>query len=321
MSLSLFYSFCLSTHHVLMGLPCLIVERTLTTSTAQGSLEGGPHTAIHAFVGKPANTYSEDMGNFYSAGHDPIFYSHHANVDRCWYIWDTLPDRRQELYSDTDFLDSSFVFYDEDSQLVQVSVKDCLDTKAQLGITYEPSPGSQLYRDLVPKPLGNVKGLVPKGKADLPIGVSKSKGQAPQKLDTSKTLSAVVNRPTGKAAFAAAKGIEESKVEEVLILEEVIVPSTASTYLAVYINLPSATTSTTLNCAEYVGSYANLPHLGMSPLSMSMDLVTKVRLSITTNIKDLGIEAQDSLVITVVSKVADQEASQVSVGGFKIEYA
>ena len=317
MSLCLSFLFCFSIHHVLMGLSCpYFVKRSLNTSTAQGSLEGGPHTAIHVFVGNPANTNREDMGNFYSAGRDPIFYCHHANVDRCWYIWDTLPDRRKELYSDSDFLESSFVFYDENSKLVQVSVKDCIDTKAQLGITYEPSPGSELYRSLVPAPLGKIKGKVPKGKDKLPKGLSKTKGQAVQKVGVSEALTAVVNRPTGKAAFAQAKGITEAQVEEVLVLEDVTVPSGTNTYLAVFINLPNANKSTTLDCAEYVGSYANLPHMGMS-----MDRVTDVRLSIKTNITNLGIEDQDSVTVTVVVKVLDEKASKVSVGGFKIEYA
>ena len=267
------------------------------------------------WVGDTRNGNGEDMGNFYSAARDPVFYSHHANVDRLWYIWDSLPDRRKDLYSDTDFLDSSFVFYDENAKLVQVSVKDCLDTKAQLGITYEPSPGSQLYRDLVPTPLGKIKGKVPKGKDNLPKGLSKANGQAIQKLGVSETVSAVVNRPTGKAAFAQSKGITEAQVEEVLVLEDVSVPSGTNTYLAVFINLPNASTSTTLDCAEYVGSYANLPHMGMD-----MDRVTDVRLSITTNITNLGIEDQDSIVVTVVVKVLDEKAGQVKVGGFKIEY-
>ena len=194
------------------------------------------------WVGDTRNGNGEDMGNFYSAARDPVFYSHHANVDRLWYIWDSLPDRRKDLYSDTDFLDSSFVFYDENAKLVQVSVKDCLDTKAQLGITYEPSPGSQLYRDLVPTPLGKIKGKVPKGKDNLPKGLSKANGQAIQKLGVSETVSAVVNRPTGKAAFAQSKGITEAQVEEVLVLEDVSVPSGTNTYLAVFINLPNAST-------------------------------------------------------------------------------
>ena len=97
-----------------------------------------------------------------------------------------------------------------------------------------------------------MKGVVPKGKADLPNDMSKSEGQAVQKLDTSKIVSTVVKRPTEKVVFALAKGVQESKGEEVLVLEDVTVPSGTNTYLAVFINLPNANTSTTLDCAEHI---------------------------------------------------------------------
>ncbi|KAG6395824.1 hypothetical protein SASPL_141953 [Salvia splendens] len=38
-----------------------------------GTSERGSHTAIHVWVGDPNNEYQEDMGNFYSAGRDPLF--------------------------------------------------------------------------------------------------------------------------------------------------------------------------------------------------------------------------------------------------------
>ena len=42
-----------------------------------GDAVGGPHAAIHNWVGG-------DMGCYETAGKDPLFYMHHANVDRMW---------------------------------------------------------------------------------------------------------------------------------------------------------------------------------------------------------------------------------------------
>ncbi|KAK4386792.1 Polyphenol oxidase II, chloroplastic [Sesamum angolense] len=47
-----------------------------------GTHEAGSHTAIHIWGGDPRQPTGEDLGNFYSAGRDPLFYAHHANVDR-----------------------------------------------------------------------------------------------------------------------------------------------------------------------------------------------------------------------------------------------
>ncbi|CAI0468560.1 unnamed protein product [Linum tenue] len=97
-------------------------------NTGQGSIERSPHMNIHIWTGDPKQAHTEDMGNFYSAGRDPIFYCHHANVDRMWDLWKTLGPRRTD-FTDPDWLEAAFVFYDEDKNLVRCKVKDCLDSR------------------------------------------------------------------------------------------------------------------------------------------------------------------------------------------------
>lgn len=71
-----------------------------------GSLENIPHGPVHIWCGDPNQPNLEDMGNFYSAGFDPIFFGHHSNVDRMWSIWKTLGGKRQD-FTDSDWLNSS----------------------------------------------------------------------------------------------------------------------------------------------------------------------------------------------------------------------
>uniref|UniRef100_A0A803QFV7 Tyrosinase copper-binding domain-containing protein n=1 Tax=Cannabis sativa TaxID=3483 RepID=A0A803QFV7_CANSA len=101
-----------------------------------GSIENIPHGPVHLWSGDETQTNFENMGNFYSAGRDPLFYCHHANVDRMWSIWKTLSGKRRKDISDPDWLNTTFLFYDENAQLVRVSVKDSLDTK-KLGYVYQ----------------------------------------------------------------------------------------------------------------------------------------------------------------------------------------
>ncbi|KAF5944444.1 hypothetical protein HYC85_018521 [Camellia sinensis] len=91
-----------------------------------GSLENIPHGPVHICCGDRTQPNLEDMGNFYSAGWDPIFYGHHANVDRIWTVWKTLGGKRND-FKDPDWLNSEFIFYDENVQLVSVKVKESLD--------------------------------------------------------------------------------------------------------------------------------------------------------------------------------------------------
>nr|GFD02779.1 polyphenol oxidase I, chloroplastic-like [Tanacetum cinerariifolium] len=103
-----------------------------------GSIERGPHTAMHIWVSDPRMPNREDMGNLYSAGYDPLFYAHHANVDRMWNIWKELGGRGHHDPTESDWLDASYVFYDENKQLVRVYNRNCCDTTL-MGYEYETS--------------------------------------------------------------------------------------------------------------------------------------------------------------------------------------
>ncbi|MQL67721.1 hypothetical protein F6Q10_35520, partial [Streptomyces vinaceus] len=98
-----------------------------------------PHTPVHIWTGdSPRQPHGENMGNFYSAGLDPVFYCHHANVDRMWNEWKAIGGKRRDL-SDKDGLNSEFFFYDENRNPYRVKVRDCLDSK-KMGYDYAPMP-------------------------------------------------------------------------------------------------------------------------------------------------------------------------------------
>lgn len=83
-----------------------------------GTIENVPHGTVHIWTGNENNPNYEDMGNFYSAGRDPIFFAHHANIDRLWSVWKTLPGGRRRDPTDADWINSEFLFYDENQDLV-----------------------------------------------------------------------------------------------------------------------------------------------------------------------------------------------------------
>jgi polyphenol oxidase len=61
------------------------------------------------------------MSAFTTAGRDPIFYGHHGNLDRLWSVWLNLPGGNRVNYDDPDWLTSSFLFWDENRNLVSRS--------------------------------------------------------------------------------------------------------------------------------------------------------------------------------------------------------
>lgn len=83
----------------------------LGETVGPGTVERGAHTSVHRLVGDPREKYREDLGNFYSSARDPIFYCHHANVDRMWTLWPVSSPQQREHIPDSDYLDSAFLFY------------------------------------------------------------------------------------------------------------------------------------------------------------------------------------------------------------------
>jgi len=59
--------------------------------SATGGLENNPHNLVHSYLGgfqgNDQNNEQGLMGDPLMAGLDPVFYLHHANIDRLWAIW------------------------------------------------------------------------------------------------------------------------------------------------------------------------------------------------------------------------------------------
>ena len=56
-----------------------------------------PHGAVHSLVGNDYDEFGQLvdtgwMGSFFTAGLDPLFWLHHANIDRLWEVWLRLDD-------------------------------------------------------------------------------------------------------------------------------------------------------------------------------------------------------------------------------------
>lgn len=97
-----------------------------TYSDFQSSLEGNPHGTVHVMVGG-------EMGSVDSSARDPVFWAHHANIDRMWEVWMSQGDDHKNPLGQT-WLDQRFVF--DTNGLKALRVADMLVTDA-LGYRYD----------------------------------------------------------------------------------------------------------------------------------------------------------------------------------------
>ncbi len=92
----------------------------------QPELEGNPHGTVHVMVGG-------EMGRVPTSARDPLFWAHHANVDRMWSVWRALDNQRRNP-SDSGWLNRSFAFDVEGNN--RLTVAQLVNTEA-LGYRYD----------------------------------------------------------------------------------------------------------------------------------------------------------------------------------------
>ncbi|KAK4439035.1 Polyphenol oxidase, chloroplastic [Sesamum alatum] len=256
-----------------------------------GSSERGSHTAVHVWVGDPRQPNGEDLGNFYSAGRDSLFYCHHANVDRMWTLWqyflpsNKVPDKK---ITDPDFLNAAFLFYDENAQLVRVTVKDCLDN-LRMGYDFERIDLPWLdYRP----PRQTAKAKITRTSSTAP----KASTLFPLNLDQ------VVRFQVDKT--------KKGKANELLVLENITVDTSKLIKFDVFVN-DEDDNATELDKAAYLGTYAQVPHRSTKKTETST-----IRLKLTDLYDDLAdIEDDETIVVTLVPR---HQGPGVTIGGIKI---
>ena len=89
-------------------------------------LDQNPHFFTHLAIGG-------DMAEFSTVGGDPIFYLHHANIDRLWESWNRLGNKNP---TDPKYLDRKFSYGDRSGKRADLPVSSG-DRTEQLGYQYD----------------------------------------------------------------------------------------------------------------------------------------------------------------------------------------
>jgi len=88
-----------------------------------GQLEQTPHDVVHSAVGGRTGL----MSNILTAAQDPIFWLHHANIDRLWWLW--TQQNGNSNPSDSAWLNQDFLsvggFFDAKGNPIQTGVLTC----------------------------------------------------------------------------------------------------------------------------------------------------------------------------------------------------
>ncbi|KAH7373376.1 hypothetical protein KP509_17G052500 [Ceratopteris richardii] len=221
-----------------------ISNSTVLNAPLGGSIENGIHNAMHYWTGDPRQPLLQDMGTFSYASRDPIFYAHHSNLDRLWDKWrHGMPGGPRKDYSDPDFLNAEFYFYDENARLVKVNVRDGLDIK-KLGYGYPDIDADELWINYSPLPVTTGSAVAAARAMGVPeIGAFPLNGT----IVLESALSGIVKAPYSKS--------KASHQREVLVIEGLHVSRESFVSVVAFVNLRYANSSTATSGAEYVGTF------------------------------------------------------------------
>ncbi|WVZ94651.1 hypothetical protein U9M48_040517 [Paspalum notatum var. saurae] len=266
-------------------------------SASSGTLESMAHITMHVWTGKAPNSTEDkstcalgrdgnyscmnDMGFLGSAGRDPLFYSHHANVDRLWHIWSTTL-RGGNGFNDTAWRHTSFVFFDgvRNPRRVRIKFRDVLDTR-KLGYTYAD------VSEKIP---------LPWLKCNLTALVSHDKGGgSPGKVAPVYPLTlknGVVVEVPHVALPAAAPGQERE-----LVIDRIEYDPEEENKFDVAINLPKeVATMVAPQYKEFAGSFSVVP----SSVKGGGKLEGKITLDIDQVLADIGVAGNATSVDVVI---------------------
>jgi tyrosinase len=198
----------------------------------RGLLENVPHGAVHSLVGNDYDQFGQLldpgwMGSFYTAALDPIFWLHHANIDRLWEVWLRADPAHVNPAGDPAFRDTTFTFPAPDGGEVTWAVGDVLDTEF-LDYVYESLDApSELTPAVAPE---RIRVLSPEDAQEVPMPPQMLGATSDVSLASPEPVAVEMERPSQRRGL-------EVPTRAYLRVEGVTGTSAAPLY-GVYVNVP-----------------------------------------------------------------------------------
>ncbi|WP_165074984.1 tyrosinase family protein [Paludisphaera rhizosphaerae] len=264
-----------------------------------GALEVCAHNAVHTEIG-------HWMGNPDTAGRDPIFWLHHANVDRLWGEWLRLGRGRRNP-DDPLWLETRFTFFDPGGRRIELSASNVLDLD-RLGYYYDKGVSVQAVPPSLAGPQRrNVIKAFPPGMMEEVIatdGTPRTLGSSPQ---TVRLAVEPAQQPRLTAALGGFQGLGDADHRIVrAIFTDVRYDTPPSRYYSVYINLPDLAQAGDPNTPYFVGLITFFESASQAAMGhrdgMKAGQGASITLDLTENLRELGLlgASADSITITLV---------------------
>jgi tyrosinase len=240
---------------------------TMSPFGFSGQLESIPHNNVHGYI-------SGNMGAFMSPL-DPIFWLHHANIDRLWNEW--VRRHPAGTTQDGDWRDFEVgTFVDLQGNNAKRKVSDLLDTH-QLGYRYDTDPA-----EATPVAFG--------APPTIPMELTASaKPMAFASAVMPLSQGVKVSQQFTDLATTAAKAEKRAKTIR-LIIRDIPVPENQRFSVRVFLNCKDPNARTPIGDPTYVGSFSFFSHaqgVGAGHGGMEPDAGTPAKATFCFDISDV----------------------------------
>ena len=236
----------------------------------------GPHGSVHGAIGG-------DMGAVPTAAKDPVFWLHHANIDRLWEQWLRKCQGRANPVAGP-WMTQIFKFFDENGVAVNMTGSQIVNTATQLNYRYDFPPmvpcgavianvDSWKWKTL--KPL-RIEGITNFANNRAKVSFTKSKTDVFDKMVNENNIG-VMN-------------VSSTDISDIFLLEieDIKASKLPEGIVEVYLNLPanakpSSSSKSFVGVLDLFSAASHESHGGKHPVSIDA----------TTAIRSLGLKTQD----------------------------
>lgn len=196
------------------------------TATSSSAVSPGPHGYVHLWVGNSTNlgVAKQDMGVLETAARDPLFWAHHANIDRLWEMW--IARYGTPTYPQA-FQDQNWLFWNQNRVRTRMRGSDAVARATRLRYQYA-APCLSIVNPNITAAIDRITLTpVPMTVRTTPVITESTDMEEAPQPPPRETREFNINGDVGRNV--------------VLHLEEVEVPADESAILRVYVNQPDAT--------------------------------------------------------------------------------
>lgn len=270
-------------------------------SGQMGAMEGAPHGGVHLWSTDPIkidpNNPQIDMGVLATAALDPIFFAHHANIDRLWNTW-TESSPSHVNPPDAVWPQQQFLFYDQQAQWTAIAVSQVLQNEATLRYKYQ-SPGTA-PSTATPVAAAQARPAPAPGGAEAAVS-----GPPIMEFSTNSALKTLTPEPA--TLELEVPGVAKDKLSAavnsasrlVLRIDGVQIPSDRGALAKVFLNNPAATAATPTSDPSYVGSIVVAPATARGVGPARQDTLRNFAFDITAQMAG-SLTNQRNLSVTLV---------------------